>query len=93
MQHYWGAQAICDRIGYKCSGRLPLLIRTFHVPAYKRRNPKVPTNLTYYSNEALLIRWELDQAKRFHSQLDGETEAKMLAKQEKQKYGPRGIKK
>lgn len=93
MQHYWGAKAICDRIGYKTPGRLPELILRYHVPAYKRRNPKIPTNLTYYSNEALMVRWDIDQAKRFYEQVQGETESKQIVKAEKVKYGPRGLRK
>ena len=90
MIHYWGAQAIVERAGYKTSGNLPSLILRYHIPAYKRRNPKMPCNLIFYSNEAMMARWDLDRAKRFYDQVQGEADSKQLVKEERGKYGLRG---
>ena len=93
MQHYWGAKAICDRIGYRNSGRLIDLILKYHVPAYKRHHP-LKRNLTvYYSNDDLLLKWDLARAQQARERLIAEREQRQALKQEKDRHSPRGVKK
>lgn len=63
MTHYWGAQAICERIGYSSAKRLPDLIRRLGVPAFKRRRPKRP-GMPWYSNSELVLTWELARVRQ-----------------------------
>lgn len=93
MTHYWGAKAICDRIGYRKPGRLPELIIRYQLPAYKRPHPKKHCIPTYYSNEAMLSKWDLARAQSYRDELLAKQERKKLAAAEKEKYGPRGLKK
>ena len=93
MQHYWGAQAICDRIGYKTPSRLTDLIIRYQLPAYKRHHPQKKCILVYYSNETLLSKWDIARAAQQREQLIQDRNDRALAKAEKQKYGPRGLKK
>jgi hypothetical protein len=93
MQHYWGAQAICDRIGYRSPARLPDLIIRYQLPSFKRRHPQKHHILVYYSNESMLSKWELARSQRNREQLIAKQNERTLAKQERQRYGPRGLKK
>ena len=93
MQHYWGAQAICERIGYKAPNRLPDLIIRYQLPCFKRRSPQKPSFLAYYTNEAMLSKWELARAQRTREDLLFKQEARKMAQLEKQRYSQRGIKK
>jgi hypothetical protein len=61
MQHYWGAKAICERLGLKDHRRLPILITRNSLPAYRRRMPGKAI-APYYSNSDLIARWELAKA-------------------------------
>jgi hypothetical protein len=79
MQHYWGAKAICDRIGYKSSNLLPALILRYRVPAYKRLGPK--RKYCYYSNESMLSKWELTKAQDAFEHL----KAKQVLKEEQKR--------
>jgi hypothetical protein len=45
----------------------------------------------YYSNEAMLSRWDLTRAEQNREALIQRQEARDMAKAEKAKYGPRGI--
>ena len=93
MTHYWGAKAICDRIGYKSPSRLPDLIIRYQVPAYKRHHPKKHCITVYYSNESMLRTWDLARAGRDREQLIAKREQGAVDKQEEGRYGPRGLKK
>jgi hypothetical protein len=90
MTHYWGAKAIVERAGFKNPNNLPGYILRYHIPTYKRRNPNMPCNMIYYSNEAMMSRWDLERARRFHEQMLGEAETKRIAKEEKARNGLRG---
>jgi len=93
MQHYWGAKAICERIGYQTSNRILDLILRYHLPAYKRFHPKKKCVRVYYSNEALLSKWDLARVQHDREELMREREERAKSRAEKQKYGPRGIRK
>lgn len=93
MQHYWGAKAICDRIGYRSPSRLPELIIRFHIPAYLRRHPEKHQLTVYYSNSDMLSKWEIARAAHSREQLIEKQNARALAKEEKRRYGQRGLQK
>lgn len=90
MQHYWGAKAICDRIGYRCSNRLPDLIIRYHVPAYKRHHPHKHCIVVYYSNEELLSKWDLARAQHDREKLIADREQRKTVLAEKVRDGLRG---
>ena len=59
MEHYWGAQAITERLGLRN-------LKSFHryyargwVFAFKRRDPRNPRRIMWYSNSDLMARCEL----------------------------------
>ena len=64
VMHYWGAEAIVVRLGWQPStGRHLLELRRRHgIPCWKRKMPSHP-RLTYYASEAMLLSWELSNAK------------------------------
>ena len=93
MQHYWGAKAICDRIAYRSPSRLPELIVRYHIPVYLRRHPEKHHLTVYYSNSEMLSKWEIARAQRSREQLIEKQQARAEAKAEREKYGPRGIRK
>ena len=71
--HYWGSPAILRRLGYSAASghTLPRLIaRGF--PAYPRRDPRRPPLSPYYTNDALILAWELAQAEQYRQKLYGE---------------------
>jgi hypothetical protein len=90
MTHYWGAKAICDRIGYRNTSRLPELIIKYHVPAYKRHHPFKRMLTVYYSNEEMLSRWDLARAQHVREDLIAKQEAKSMARAEKKNSALRG---
>ena len=92
MQHYWAAKAICDRIGYRCSARLPDLIIRYHLPAFRRRHPEKHHITVYYSNSEMLSKWEIARAQQSREALIAKQQAKEQAAAEKSRYGPRGLK-
>jgi hypothetical protein len=91
MQHYWGAKAIVERIGYKAPNRLPDLILLYRVPAYKRPNPRNPTNLIFYSNESLISLWEINRASMYYEHVVGESIVKQETRQAKRRSSLKGI--
>ena len=93
MEHYWGAKAICDRIGYRSSNNLNTLILKYHIPAYKRHHPLKRHLTVYYSNEAMLTKWDLTRAQQARERLIAEHELRREQRQEKDKHSPRGVKK
>lgn len=93
MQHYWGAQEICTRIGYGSPGRLPEFIIRYQLPCYLRRHPKKPHLTVYYSNSEMLSKWELAKAQRNREALIERTRVRAEQKAERKKYGPRGLQK
>jgi hypothetical protein len=84
MQHYWGAKAICERLGYKAASRLPDLITRYRIPAYLRRGPN--HKYTYYSNEVLLGKWELTRAQDQYERIKARQTAKQEAEERKSTY-------
>lgn len=62
MVHYWGAAAICERIGLGTPAYLPVLRQRFGVPCFLRRKPKSPRNC-YYASENMILAWELGRSK------------------------------
>ena len=66
--HYWGAQAILERIGYSKRSLLPDLIAKYGLPVYLRKRAG-PLRPCYYSNEAMILSWELSRASLQREQL------------------------
>ena len=93
MEHYWGAKQICDRIGYRSSGKLHDLILKYHIPAYKRHHPQKRNLTVYYSNEAMLMKWDLTRAQQARERLIAESELRAATRAEKDRHSPRGVKK
>jgi hypothetical protein len=56
--HYWGAPTIAQRMGWKSVKPLHRYIKVYAFPAFKRRDPRNPLRTLWYSNEALISRWE-----------------------------------
>jgi hypothetical protein len=69
MIHYWGAQAIVQRIGLRDARRVAELVRTVGLPAFLRRDPKRPCCRKYYSDEALMSSWLLARATVWRQEL------------------------
>ena len=66
MQHYYGIEALCKRLGVKSYTGLRLQVVRAKIPIYRRfckigkmRYPRY----ILYSNDLLLLTWELDQAR------------------------------
>jgi hypothetical protein len=66
MQHYYGIKALCKRLGIKSYCGLRLQVVRYKIPIYKRRcrigKMKFASDILY-SNDLLLMTWELDQAR------------------------------
>ncbi len=62
MQHYFGARAIVERIGYKRPEQLPRLRARYGVPCFLRADPRNSKRRLYYASEAMIVAWELARA-------------------------------
>ena len=73
MEHYFGSQAICERIGAKHNKTLYRLIAVEAFPAYKRthRAKNGKNQVMLYSNEAMILSWELTQAASYRERQYG----------------------
>ena len=80
MEHYWGAKAIVQRLGYRDHRHLATLKLKHDLPAFLRPDPRCPWRRLYYSNESLLTLWELAKSKADTERLWAEQEAKAEAK-------------
>lgn len=67
MTHYWGIAAICERLDIHNSTTYYNAVHN-GLPVYKRRRPGSCHKWTY-SNEALIVLWELAQAKAYREGL------------------------
>jgi hypothetical protein len=76
MQHYWGAKAILERVGFSPTSfsRFPQLKRDHQIPGFMRRKPKSFRTM-YYASEAMIIGWEMAKSKQCHEQLCAELAA------------------
>jgi hypothetical protein len=89
MQHYWGAKAILERIGYspKSYRRFPLMVLHHRIPCYLKQDPQHKRPM-YYTNEALIVAGDLQKAKQHYEETKAkygagsEFEKKALAKQQ-----------
>lgn len=70
MTHYFGAKAICERIGYKHPSSLYDLKRKVGVPCYIRRDPRNTRRRIQYASEAMILAWELARARLDTDRLD-----------------------
>ena len=61
MQHYWGRQAIVERLGLRDVKSFLLAFKQGRVFAYKRRDPRFPCRIMWYSNSDMMARCELAQ--------------------------------
>ena len=70
VKQYWGAAAIMERIGYSRGSRpnLPEIIEREGVPVKRRRKPGTFCH-TYYTDEDLIQRWQLAQAKLYRDHI------------------------
>ena len=64
MTHYWGAKAICERIGLKDPHSLQRLIDLQAFPAYPRRVPG-RAHSCLYADEAMILAWSLAKAHNY----------------------------
>lgn len=87
MQHYWGALAICTRIGYTSTKRLPELIKRLGVPAFLRKHARKKT--CYYASEAMLLSWELSRGRQYREELIAKQQRHDQAKAEQQQQRSR----
>jgi hypothetical protein len=71
MQHYWGSRAIMARLGFGSENTLYRYIRKLGLPVYKRVHPKSPIRTLLYTNETLLLQWELTMCKSYRERLIG----------------------
>ena len=65
MTHYWGLEAIAQRLDVK-PGSILKMYETHGLPILKRRHGMHP-RLVWYSCESLLAAWQLSQAKAQHT--------------------------
>lgn len=67
MVHYYGIEALCKRLGIKSYCGLRLQVVRYRIPIYKRRcrigKMKFARDILY-SNDLLLMTWELEQARK-----------------------------
>ena len=77
MLHYWGAEAICERLGLspRASKRLPDYIKRYGVPAYKRKHGHRLVR-EYYASEGSIQAYELSRAKLYREELIAQDERK-----------------
>ena len=69
MPHFWGANAVVQRIGLLCASRcLPFLIKRWGLPVFLRRMPG-KLRSCYYMSEAAVTAWELTMAMRHRETL------------------------
>ncbi len=64
MIHFWGAAQIAERLGYR---NIKSFYRAYYrgqIPAYRRRDPRNPKRLIWYSSEAMVLLGEMTMAKR-----------------------------
>jgi hypothetical protein len=78
MTHYWGAPAICKRLGWspRSAGRIKELILKYGIPAYLRVDPRNKFRRIYYMSESATTAWELANAMAYRERLKVEQEEK-----------------
>lgn len=64
MQHFWGRLSIARRLGYKNAKSFYLAYQQGRVFAYKRRDPRDPRRMAWYSNETLITLHEVALAQQ-----------------------------
>ena len=66
MRHYWGIDALLERLGLGSHNAMLNAISLHGVPIFKKRHPQKDghrARTMLYSNEAMLLAWELASAK------------------------------
>ena len=80
MMHYYGIAQLCKRLGIKSYTGLRLQVVRYKIPIYKRRcrigKMKFACDILY-SNDLLLLAWELDQARKVQESWLAESEAQL----------------
>lgn len=78
MSHYWGARAICARLGWSAgsAGHLKGLILKYAIPAFPRVDPRNKFRRTYYMSESAATAWELTNAMAYRERLKANEEEK-----------------
>ena len=74
MTHYWGAPAICQRLGFGSPKRLPDLVHRYHVPVWKQLTPR-KRRRSWFTTEAMIQTWELSRATEEREKLVAAREA------------------
>jgi hypothetical protein len=69
--HYWGADAIMKRVDVRSSTQLRKLIVVDRLPVIKRwvRRPPRRAVRMLYTNDMMILAWELALAQRYHDEL------------------------
>ena len=75
MIHYWGAKAICERLGFKSAHKLKQFINRYQLPVFPRRHGKRPEKV-YYSSESALTAWEIAKGIEYRQALQVRATAK-----------------
>ena len=67
MQHYWGAAAIMARLGIRSHQTLYRWIDQQGLPVCLRAKPRSPCRRQLYSNEHLILAWELEMCRTYRA--------------------------
>jgi hypothetical protein len=70
MTHYWGGKAIMDRLDIGAMATLYKLITRKGLPVFKRKRPG-KAHPMMYSNDAMILMWELALAREYRLSLAG----------------------
>jgi hypothetical protein len=70
MTHYWTTRQIMERLAITSKKTLYEWITRKGLPVFKRR-PRGRAHDVVYSNELLLLTWELTQARKYRETLAG----------------------
>jgi hypothetical protein len=71
MAAYWGKAAIKARMGWKSDAALYRAIKMMAFPCYRRHDPRAPIRVRLYTNDPLILAWELARAQDYRETLLG----------------------
>jgi hypothetical protein len=69
MAAYWGKAAIKTRMGWKSDAALYRAIKKLGFPCYRRHDPQAPIRVRLYTNDQLIVAWELTLAQDYRENL------------------------
>ncbi len=83
MIEYWGFCAIAKRMNWRTLKTLHRHMRSLAFPAFKRTDPRNHFRRCWYTNEALIQRWELAMANCERERLVANQEERERGKRER----------